>query len=102
MGQALTDRRTMRGMGTGPVVGINGLQGHEVGRPLGCAGLQRLGTSGARSDIECPRYGIAGPVAKRYPLVIGSSLSTPGRSGVGREDDCVALGLPRDQLSPRC
>ncbi len=36
MGQALTDRRTMRGMGTGPVVGINGLQGHEVGRPRLC------------------------------------------------------------------
>ena len=40
-----------------------------IGCP-GCAELQWLERSEARSDIECPRSGTARPVAERYPLLI--------------------------------
>lgn len=68
---------------------------------LGCHDEKGFRTQARRMGHQSKKRG-SGTTKTPKVTAIGSSLSTPGGSGVGREDDCVALGLPRDQLSPRC
>ena len=57
----------------------------------GCAEVRWLARSGARSDIECPPSGTAGPVAERYPLEsAGSDRVRRFRAAVDME--CLSLG----------